>query len=109
MVPLTAIPTGDVEVTATFTGTEAELTGEAQTYTPEGTVETEVTGADAYPVCVLLNDIQPAFLANDVVVDVVYNTRINKAFVEAVHSDLEFTEQFIWACYHNGLDIVELA
>ena len=62
-----------------------------------------------YPVCALLNDIPKDVLkADDVEVDVVYNTMLNKKYVEDVNSDLEIDETFIWESVKNGLDIREM-
>lgn len=62
-----------------------------------------------YPVCALLADVSAeALVAGDVDAYVVYNTILNKALVEAVNTDLEIDETFIWEAIKNGIDIKEM-
>lgn len=62
-----------------------------------------------YPVAALIHDIPAeALVAGDVAADVVYNTMLNKAYVEEVNEHLEIDETFIWESVKNGIDIREM-
>ena len=62
-----------------------------------------------YPVCALLADVSAeALVAGDVDAYVVYNTILNKEYVETVNSDLTIDETFIWEAIKNGIDIKEM-
>lgn len=62
-----------------------------------------------YPVSALIHDIPKASLiAGDVEADVVFNTMLNKAYVEDVNENLTIGETFIWEAIKNGLDIREM-
>ena len=62
-----------------------------------------------YPVCALLADVSAdALVAGDVEAYVVYNTILNKEYVETVNSDLDIDETFIWEAIKNGIDIKEM-
>lgn len=62
-----------------------------------------------YPVAALINDItKEAIKTGDVVAEVVYNTTLNKAYVEKVNPKLVIDSTFIWESIQNGLDIKEM-
>ena len=62
-----------------------------------------------YPVCALVADVtKEAIKAGDVDAYVVYNTILDKAFVEAVNSHLTIDEVFIWEAIKNGIDIKDM-
>lgn len=62
-----------------------------------------------YPVAALINDIPAtALVAGNVEAEVVFNTILNKEFVEEVNADLEIDEVFIWEAIKNGIVIKEM-
>ena len=62
-----------------------------------------------YPVAALIADVPAAALvAGDVSAEVVFNTILNKEFVETVNSDLVIDEAFIWEAVKNGIVIKEM-